>query len=175
MAVCYTSNQYGKGKALTRYSWSPAYIDSGVVGAYVIGLVAFAVWIAAITAGVVSPIWLGVSIVAVGIYQIGIFWLIKQYFEADKIFMIFASNILCLGLILTFVETVFGVRLPVNLPILNMFVSYVGLQATSLSPGLVAISYAVVGMLTGGLVAFVYMFIDNAKPLMRIKKALLLD
>ena len=158
-----------------RYSYSTAYIDSTLVVAFIAGLVAFAVWIAWQTAGVINPWWLGGSIIAVGIYEMIIFWLMRQYWDVHRIFIIFIINVVSLGLILGFVGIVFGVRLPVDLPILNVTYYLAGIEATSFSPGAVALSYTVVGLFSGFIVMLIAIAIEDTRLAKRLKKQLKLD
>ncbi len=158
-----------------RHSFSTAYIDSTLVVAFIIGLVAFAVWIAWETANVINPWWLGGSIIAIGIYEMIILWFMRQYWDVHRIFIIFIINIICLGLILSFVGYVFNVRLPVDLPILNVTLYLAGIEATSFSPGSVAISYTVIGLFSGYITMFISMAVENTQPVKKIKKWLKLD
>lgn len=158
-----------------RHTYSTAYIDSTLVVAFIAGLVAFAVWIAWQTAGVINPWWLGGSIIAIGLYQMIIFWLMRQYWDVHRIFIIFALNIVCLGLILALVGFVFDVQLPVDLPILNTTLYLAGIEATSYSPGSVAISYTVVGLFCGYFVMIAAMFVENTRWAKKVKKWLRLD
>lgn len=158
-----------------RLSKSTAYIDSGAVGAYFIGVLAFATFVAVATADVISPWWLSGSIIAVATYQLLIFWLILQAWEINKIFGIFTLNILSLSIVFFLVETVFSVQLPIDLPVLNVIVSAYGLSAESMSPGSVALSYSVLALLVGTIVSGLYSVIDNIKPTMKLKRLLGLD
>ncbi|MFZ1250375.1 MAG: hypothetical protein WAR37_02925 [Candidatus Microsaccharimonas sp.] len=158
-----------------RTPYSTAYIDSTLVVAFLAGLVAFAVWIAWQTAGVINPWWLGGSIIAVGIYQMLIFWVMQQYWEADRILGIFTTNIVCLGLILGLVGVVFGIRLPVDLPILNFTLYLAGIEATSFSPGAVALSYGFIGLIVGIVVALIVATFENSRFIKHLKQLLRLD
>lgn len=158
-----------------RNSYSGAYIDSTLVAAFIIGLVAFAVWIAYETSAVINPWWLGGSIAAIGIYQMLIFWVMRQYWDVHRIFIIFIINIISLGLILGLVGLIFNVRLPVDLPILNVTLYLAGIEATSFSPGAVALSYSVIGILSGSIAAFIAMLVENTRPVVKVKKWLKLD
>jgi hypothetical protein len=158
-----------------RYSESSAYIDSTLVAAFVIGLIAFATWIAFETSSVINPLWLGGSIIAVGIYEMIIYWLMRQYWDVHRIFIIFIINIVSLGLILGLVGIVFDVRLPVDLPVLNFTLYLSGIEATSFSPGAVALSYTVIGLFSGYVVMLIAMLIENTRPAMKIKQWFKLD
>jgi len=158
-----------------RHAWSPAYIDSGLIGAYILGVIIFAVWISYITQAVIAPWWLGTSIVAVTLYEMMILWLIRQYWEADKIFAIFTSNIVCLSLVFLIVELVTQVRLPTDLPAFSVLVYLSGIEATSVNPGVVAVSYALIAVFSGLIVMSLYALVDNTAAVTRLKRALMLD
>lgn len=162
-------------KRVKRYKSSSAYIDSGLVGAYALGLAIFAIWIGINTAEHVPAWWLSSSIVAVGLYQVAIFWLVRQYWEADKIFFIFTTNLVCLGLILAGVGLVFDVHLPADLPILSTIIYLQGYEATSFSPGSVALSYSYIGLLTGLVSVFVFSLFEDSRPAKALKRWLHLD
>jgi len=134
---------------LKRFSYSSAYIDSGAIGAFMAGVLGFSVWISLDTSSLVSPLWLATSIVAVVVYQLSIFWLMRQYHEADRVFGIFTSNILCLSLVIFTVELVSGVTLPNQLPVLSPIAHSFGYQVEAFSPGSVALSYAVIAIMVG--------------------------
>lgn len=136
-------------KGLRRFTTSSAYIDSGMIGAFILGVAVFALWIALETGQLVSPYWLGISIVSIVIYQLAIFWLILQYWEADRILGIFTSNVLCIGLIIALVEFISGVNLPNRLPVLSVIAHNFGYSMESFSPGAVAFSYAVIALFAG--------------------------
>lgn len=153
-----------------RYERSDAYIDSSQIVAFLFGVVVFSSWIAYQTREVISPWWLGVSIVIVTIYQMVIFWLIRQYWEPDKILGIFTSNLMCLGLIFALVSFVTGITLPTDLPILNFTLYLAGIQATSIQPGAVALSYAVLAIWVGLVAMFVFGLVDRTKAFKKIMK-----
>lgn len=171
VTICYATFMIRK----QRYSSSDAYIDSTQVAAFIIGLVAFAIWIAWATAQVINPWWLGGSIIAIGVYEMIILWFMRQYWDVHRIFIIFLMNILSLGLILSLVEVVFNVRLPVDLPILNLTFSLAGIEATSLSPGAVALSYAIIGLISGFISVFIAAVVENTRLAKNIKTWLKLD
>lgn len=146
---------------LKRFATSSAYIDSSMIGGFMLGVLVFAGWIGYETGQLVSPAWLTVSIVAVVLYQITIFWLILQYWEPDRILGIFTSNLICLGLIVMLVELVSGVVLPNHLPVLSVLAHTAGYSVTSFSPGAVAISYAVIALIVGLLAAGLMSWIEK--------------
>ncbi len=153
-----------------RYKKSDAYIDSSQVAGFLFGVIIFAAWIAYATRGVIAPWWLGTSIVVVTLYQMTIFWLIRQYWEPDKILGIFTSNIVCLGLIFALISYVSGVTLPTDLPILNFTLFLAGIEATSIQPGAVALSYAALALWVGLVGAFIVMLVDGSKWFKKLMK-----
>lgn len=158
-----------------RYNYSPAYIDSGIVTAYFTGVIAFAVWIAWQTADVISPVWIALSIVAISSYQMGIFWLLRQYWEIDRIFSIYINNITCLGLYFLAAEYITDVKLPVELPIINLTLYLMGVEATSLSPGAVALSYSLVAIICGAIVAVVIGMFEDSGWMKKVKHTIGLE
>lgn len=154
---------------------SAAHIDSTLVAAFIVGLVTFATWIAWETSGVINPWWLGGSIIALGIYQLMIFWMMSQYWDAHRIFTIFTINIASLGLLLGLIGLVLDIRLPVDLPVLNATLHIAGIEATSFSPGAVALSYTVAGLFVGYIFLLIAMLVENTRPIVRLKSVLKLD
>lgn len=160
----------------TRFKVSSAYIDSGLVTAFLVGVVSFSVWIGYETRAVIPMWWLSPSIIAVVVYQMLIFWLLLQYWEADRVLFIYTSNIVCLGLILGLVSHFWDVTLPLSLPILNLSASMMqvyGLE--SFDPGAVALSYGAIGLGCGLLLLLSYGFIDRLAFIKNASTSLGLD
>lgn len=155
-----------------RHAMSPAYIDSSLVTGYLLGVILFSVWIAAITQNVINPVWLGVATASVAIYQMLIYWLLRQYWEPDKIFFIFTTNIASLSIILLAVGLMTGIQLPADLPVFSVIIWLAGLQATVYDPGLVAVSYALIALITGLLGVFFVALFDDSPVIMKLKKVL---
>lgn len=158
-----------------RYKRSSAYIDSGMISAGFIGVLIFAFWIGFETREAIAWWWLSLAIVTITVYQMMIFWLIKQYNEVDKIFGIFISNLLCLSLILILVNVAIDVQLPIGLPTYSIFLYLYGYAAFSTEPGVVALSYGALGLLSGAIVACIYHLVDDTSLATRVKHWLRLD
>lgn len=152
----------------TRFKTSEAYIDSSMIVAFMLGVAVFAAWIVYETRDVIAPWWLGPSIFTVVIYQMTIFWLIRQYWEVNKILGIFTSNLICLGLILALVSYVTGITLSTDLPVLNIILYLAGIEATSIQPGAVALSYATLALFAGLIAAVIIRLFDRTKAFKRL-------
>lgn len=149
---------------MQRYKTSSAYIDSYTAVIYVAVAAALAGWIAFETRDVINPWWLGVSIVTLFVYFGIISWLLNQFHDVNRIFTIYGVGILCLGLIVSLVAYVTGIRLPTDLPILSYFAS--GLE--SYDPGSVAISYAIIVMLAVFVLSLPLLLLDDTRFMRRL-------
>lgn len=159
----------------SRHAWSPAYVDSTMVVLFILGAAIFSFGIAYATRFTISPLWLGPSIMAIVLYQLAILWLIRQYWEVNRIMFIFTTNVICLGLIFGFFEFIFSVRLPTDMPVLNYILHAYGITVTSLSPGVVALSYATVAILSGGIMLLNAVWIERLPGYEKVKRLLRLD
>ena len=162
-------------RRLKRFRMPGAHIDSTLVVAYAVGVIAFAVSVAYATRGVISPYWLGTTIVALALYQLAIFWVMLQSWEIDRIMTVFVINILSLGIIMSAISYLLNISLPVDLPVLSIMVHLAGIEATSASPGAVGLSYATLAIQVGLLLMIVVSQIENMRYIDRAKKILRLD
>lgn len=161
--------------ARKRHASSPAYIDSTMVVLFIFGAAVFAAGIAYATRNTISPLWLGPSIMAIVLYEMVILWLIRQYWEVNRIMFIFMTNIVCLSLIFAFFEFILNVRLPTDMPVLNYILYSYGIQAESVSPGIVAMSYAELALICGLIALFNAVWIERLPGYEWAKRKLRLD
>lgn len=158
-----------------RYASSPAYVDSTMVVLFIFGAAVFAGGIAYMTRTTISPLWLGPSIMAIVLYEMAILWLLRQYWEINRIMFIFMTNVVCLSLIFMFFEFVMNARLPTSMPILNYILYAHGIKAESVSPGLVAMSYAELALICGLIGLFNAVWIERLPGYEWAKRTLRLD
>ncbi len=152
-----------------------AHVDSTLVVMFSIGVVLFATWIAYETRNVISPYWLGSSIAVLALYQLAILWMLRQSWEIDRIMTIFSINILSLSTIMNTVSYVLNVSLPTNLPFHSVLIHLAGIEASSTSPGTVALSYTMIAVIVGSVVMVIAGLVEDTKPVCRVKRLLKLD
>ncbi len=63
-----------------------------------------------------------------------------------------------------------GVTLPTDLPILNFTLFLAGIEATSIQPGAVALSYAVLAIWVGLFFTLIVMLVEGSKPFKKLMK-----
>lgn len=127
---------------LKRFVRSPAYIDGSHVSAYVMVGLLVSLAFAVILRSVVNPLWLGVAVMSVFVYQLAMFWLMRQFTDAARVFVVLIFGVINLGLIASLVTYVTRVTLPTDLPIV-MYLSWLyPFHTTTYDPASVAIYYA---------------------------------
>jgi hypothetical protein len=158
-------------RILKRHKVSSAHIDStGAVG-FVVGALACSIFIAAISWRVVNPWWLGTAMMAVALYEIVIIWAMNQFWDATRIFGVALVNLASLLLIIGLVPLFFQVELPHALPILGVWTQY-GLEITLKNPGVVAVSYSTLAIISGSIGYVAFLLLEKASIMSKIKHTL---
>jgi hypothetical protein len=153
---------------LKRYASSPAYIDSIKVSVYLAIGLGVALWFAVILRNVINPWWLGGSIAMIFVYQLFIFWLMRQFNDSTRIFVVFIFGLISLGLIASLVAWVTGVRLPTDLPVMAYLYGFYPVYMTTFDPGTVAIYYASFAQIVAGIVSVPLWLLGDSRPVRKV-------
>jgi hypothetical protein len=127
---------------MKRFSFSLAYIDGSRSILYLALGQIVAVALAILLQAVVNPWWLWLSVSTVFIYQLAMYWLMRQFYDYQRSLVVLIFGLVCLGLAVNFVTHVTNIRLPNDLPIVVYLSGFYPYQTDTYDPGSVAVYYA---------------------------------
>jgi hypothetical protein len=127
---------------MKRFSFSLAYIDGSRSILYIALGQIIAVALAILLQAVVNPWWLWISISTVFMYQLAMYWLMRQFYDYQRSLVVLIFGLVCLGLAVNLVTYVTNIRLPNDLPIVMYLNGFYPYQTTTYDPGSVAVYYA---------------------------------